>query len=196
MGEVYRVPNTSEVASIERYEQITSRLTASPCHVLLATDQNFNYFNVAHHRNTLDLLNNFIASGMIPTITQATRVTPLTSTLIDNIYINIKDNTHYICSGILASDISDHFPIFLLYGKRPKNKKQPISFYTRSVEKKSVELNDSLATIDWSYLERLHVDEACEEFTRNIKSTLDTIAPLKKKTLYPNQQLLNSWMTK
>ncbi len=69
------------------------------------------------------MLNNFIAAGMIPTITEPTRVTPLTSTLIDNIYVNVRDTTQNIHSGIIYSDISDHFPVFMLYGKHKRNKK-------------------------------------------------------------------------
>ena len=87
MGEIYRVPNTNEILSIARYETITHRLDDLVGDVIIGSDQNFNFINAQVHRNTSLLLDNFIASGFIPTITKPTIITHSTSTLIDNIYI-------------------------------------------------------------------------------------------------------------
>ncbi len=46
VGEVYRIPNTSEILSIERYEQITTKLVNVPHHIILGTDQNFDFLKV------------------------------------------------------------------------------------------------------------------------------------------------------
>jgi hypothetical protein len=50
---------------------------------------------------------------MIPTINKSTRITNTSSTLLDNIFTN---NTHncLLESGIIKTDITDHFPIFLI----------------------------------------------------------------------------------
>ena len=55
--------------------------------IIIGTGSNSDYFD----KHTSDLLNNVITAGMIPIITQATRVPATSSTLIDNIYVNYKN---------------------------------------------------------------------------------------------------------
>ena len=200
VAEVYRIPNTSEVNSVQRYEQMLTKINNTRKDTIIGTDQNFNYFNIDQHKHTSDLLNTFFSAGMIPTITQATRITSVSSTLIDNIYVNFKDNPNSIFSGILCSDISDHFPIFMFYGKRQISKKQTLSIYTRSLDENKIkEINDRLGVLhvlNWAHLLPLDVNKACEELTNNIIDTIDAVAPQKLIKIKPKQQILNPWMTK
>ena len=50
------------------------------------------------------------SKGMIPLISNPTRITRKSSTLIDNIFTN--DIKHDVNSGIVIEDISDHLPIY------------------------------------------------------------------------------------
>ena len=54
----------------------------------------------------------------INTITKPTRVTYTSATLIDHIWSN--DTMHNVKSGIVYTNISDHFPIFAFYGCEKK----------------------------------------------------------------------------
>ena len=98
VGEIYRVPNTSEITSINRYENITKKLSDMPQNVIIGTDQNFDYLKVNSHKNTQDLLCTFLNNGLVPTITLPTRIATTGNTnktvrtLIDNIYISSKHN--------------------------------------------------------------------------------------------------------
>ncbi len=196
VAELYRVPNTSESLSLDRFDQVVSNLSLTNKSVILATDQNFDYLKVEQHQHTSDLLNNFFAAGMFPTITQATRITPTTSTLIDNIYVNFQNKLETIRSGIICSDISDHFPIFMFYGRKGKLKKEPITFTSRHMNDDILaEINNRLGSIDWSYLLPLHIHQACSNLTDHITSVLDSVAPLRTTTIYPKQQILNPWMS-
>ena len=93
VGEIYRVPNTSEITLINRYENITKKLSDMPQNVIIGTDQNFDYLTVNSHKNTQDLLCTFLNNGLVPTITMPTRIATTGNTnktvrtLIDNIYI-------------------------------------------------------------------------------------------------------------
>ena len=132
---------------------------------------------------------------MIPIITQATRVTT-SSTLIDNIYVNYKNNMDQILTGVLSSDISDHFPVFIFYGKQPKPKNIYISIKTRLLdEKKMYQINRRLHSVNWCYLLLLDINKACEEFTNKILEEMNRIAPITLKKVRPKQQHLISWMT-
>ena len=78
-------------------------------------DFNINLLNVATHQKTNDFIDNVIAQGFIPYITKPTRITSTTATLIDHLYSN---HTHIeYDSGIIITDMTDHFVIFyLIYG--------------------------------------------------------------------------------
>ena len=53
------------------------------------------------------------SNGAISVINKPTRVTKKCASCIDHIYINSFFNQE-ILSGIIKTDISDHFPIFIL----------------------------------------------------------------------------------
>ena len=109
VGEVYRIPDTSEVLSVKRYECLLNKLNATGANVILGTDQNFDYLKIQTHGKTLDLLNAFLSYDLIPTITKPTRITHTSATLIDNIYV--RQDSPNIRSCIMPCDISDHFPV-------------------------------------------------------------------------------------
>ena len=50
---------------------------------------------------------------LIPQIIKPTRITPISATLIDDIYSNHIFGEDNQLQGILYSDISDHLPIFI-----------------------------------------------------------------------------------
>ena len=87
IGEIYRVPNTNETQSIERFHNITNKIKTTHCKAFIGTDQNFDLLKYDTNKNTQTLLGGFIESGFISTITKPTRVIHSTSTIIDNIYI-------------------------------------------------------------------------------------------------------------
>ena len=94
VGEIYRIPNTSETESIKRFDIISSKLSNEKKDTIIGTDQNFDYIKIENQKNTLELLNNFLTAGLLPTITLCTRVTHTSATLIDNIYINYKSSLY------------------------------------------------------------------------------------------------------
>ena len=80
------------------------------------TDQNFNYYEINRHGNTRNLLNSVVSAGLIPTITNPTRITDHSATLIDNIYIKLNTRaTSMQCN--ITTDLSDHLPVFVSLGK-------------------------------------------------------------------------------
>ena len=115
VGEIYRVPNTNEISSINMYENIIAKLHNYKHDVIIGTDQNFDYIKIDQHKNTQDLLDTFITNGFLPTITKPTRITHASATLIDNIYVSTKCKSH-IQSAILTVDISDHLPVSTCVG--------------------------------------------------------------------------------
>ena len=63
-----------------------------------------------------DFLENMLSSGLKPKLIYPTRLAYHSASLIDNIFSN-EPNTFPTTSGILISNISDHFPYFCCFGK-------------------------------------------------------------------------------
>ncbi len=148
---------------------------------MIATDQNFNYLNIEQHTKTRDLLNLFISSGFIPTITNPTRITHETSSLIDNIYVKFK-NPSDITSGVLSSDISDHLPCFNLIGKLNTPKQTAKYITCRKLSNRAIdEMHNYMTTTNWNdILEPLDTNQASEKFSEILQIAINTFAPEKK----------------
>ena len=113
LREVYRVPNSSCPDSITNYEQITNKLQNENREIIIGTDQNVDYLNI-HCVYSKDLLETFVAACLVPTGTRPTIITSESAIIIDNMYVS-GNRLDYLRSGILVTDISDHFQcVYLL----------------------------------------------------------------------------------
>ncbi len=149
IGEIYRVPGTSELQSVMRYDSLLHDLSDFNGDIMIGTDCNFNLMNILHHARTQDLLDLFIASGFIPTVTIPTRITHECSSLIDNIFVKMK-YPEDISSGVLTTDISDHLPLFNLIGKYQPHKHEPKNItYRKFTENTYANMKSHLENYDW-----------------------------------------------
>ena len=77
---------------------------------------------------------------MVPTINKPTRVTRKTATTIDHILTNSFINTT-IKTGIIKSDVSDHFPIclFILPSEKASVENEIVYLYKRTINDETIE---------------------------------------------------------
>jgi len=87
IGEIYRVPGTNAQISILEYQKILHMLSTISGRAMIAMNQNFNCMNIDHRGITVDLIDALISSSFVPTITEPTRITHYTATLIINLYM-------------------------------------------------------------------------------------------------------------
>ena len=73
-------------------------------------DFNINVFDSRSHQSTNECINLMLCNSMFPLISEPTRITSSTATLIDNIFTNNREQS--MSSGIPYTDLSDHLPIF------------------------------------------------------------------------------------
>ena len=73
-------------------------------------DFNIDLLKFGTHTKTNDFIDSIVSEGLLPHITRPTRIGNNSATLIDHIYSN--DCTRRTGSGIILTDISDHFGIF------------------------------------------------------------------------------------
>jgi hypothetical protein len=194
VGEVYRVPNTSETKSVEYYKSIINKINNLKTHCILGTDQNFDLLKLETHKNTADLFNSFITAGFIPGITLPTRITHSTSTLIDNIYTNLS-KTMTTNSAVLTYDISDHLPVLILVGNIIKPKSS-LTIKCRPTDEQTMQNTlTHLKAINWDYLKDLSVNEAWNTFHSKINEVIETLTPLKSVTIPHNRIIRQPWMS-
>ena len=91
-------------------------------------DINIDLLQLSTHNKTNEYMDNTLSQGYTPIITKPTRVTSHSTPLIDHIYINKQTNT---TSGIIITDIADHFGIFsIIHTKSKTNSKNNNEYKT------------------------------------------------------------------
>ena len=105
----------------------------------MADDFNMNLLDFKQNKKVQNFLNIMFGHSMMPVINKPTRVTKNTATAIDHIFINSVTTTKFK-TGIIKSDISDHFPIFFVadYNIHIKETKERFIF-RRDLSDNSVE---------------------------------------------------------
>ena len=147
VGVLYRPPNTNIDKFNESCEHVLSVIYKENKYCYLMGDFNINLLNHESHQGTANFVEIFYANSFIPNINRPTRVTKHNATIIDNIFTNYINTSSK--SGILYTDLSDHFPIFcMIEDCMVKSKNE---FITRRIvsETNITKFVDSIKLIDW-----------------------------------------------
>ena len=80
--------------------------------IFVCGDLNIDLLKHESHKSTRNFLDMMYSLDLYPLIDKPTRITDSSATLIDNIFTN--ELHHYITSGMICNDISDHLPMFAL----------------------------------------------------------------------------------
>ena len=113
IGAIYRPPNSDPSQFISAIiNLLTSLNIRNYKDLILCGDFNLDFLVYHDNIHVRDFINTLQSFSLIPLISKPTRVTDLSQTLIDNICMTNPDN---ILSGILYTDFSDHFPLFMIH---------------------------------------------------------------------------------
>ena len=90
IGSLYRPPNTSTDHLHNHLSETIPKVKSEKKdkQLILGMDHNLNLLKSNSHTLTQKFLDIIISNGLLPTITQPTRITQQTATLIDNIFIS------------------------------------------------------------------------------------------------------------
>ena len=115
--------------------------------------------------------------GLLPQITQPTRVTDNTANIVDNIFTNTMDNN--ILSGNIITDFSDHYLQFVSVIKEKIDYKS-IKMFKRDYSKFSEDsFRDDVSIQNFNnYYE--DVNENFNDFYFKLEACIERHAPLKK----------------
>lgn len=201
LGVIYR-PNTLPRADFDIFIQtlydITGIIEAEHKFICLLGDFNIDLLKFQTHSKTNDFIDSMFARGYMPLITKPTRITEHSATLIDHTYVSYTRNFDF-SSGIIISDISDHFGTFSLIYKPnySKNEGGAKVIISRSFNERNMQsFYQLLERYDCSQiLECQDVNSAYNLFLENYLVAFNTAFPLKETKINNKFLKKEPWMT-
>lgn len=184
VGVIYRPPDSNLETFLNNLDSTLTKIEDKT--VWLTGDFNIDLLNM-EHAHTSEFINSLFSSSCFPLISKPTRVTSHSATLIDNIFTNSLG--HNIRSGILVSDISDHFGIFALSNFIVSPAPNHSSRYKRTFTENNMnKFVDSLSSLSWIFLESINSPkEAFESFTTTFLTLFEKHFPWKKVKQTPSK---------
>ena len=150
VGVVYRPPNTDINLFSSDYSMLLTKLSHEKNKLFITGDFNINLLNYEVHSETHSFLDDAFSHFLYPVITQPTRFSPTSATLIDNIFArNLPEN--YL-SGILLNDMSDHLPVFYVANEKHndlKSVKYVLRKYRNYNENAITSFANKISNISW-----------------------------------------------
>lgn len=188
LGSVYRSPSSSVPEFLHALDTILNKLSFENKNVLIVGDININLLDTSAKVYT-DYTDCFSGYGLESVINTYTRCSPRGSkTLLDHALSNL---TPPPVSGVLCTDITDHYPIFVSLERSasPPDK----SFFTSVFSKHK--FTDTILSTDWSGVNTATdpvtaLDKFCTMFSKAVSLSTTTV---KCKKQY--KHTCNPWMT-
>ena len=193
---LYRPPSGKINAFEDYIKNIIGNKSSLNKSVYFVGDINLNILDYDVNKQTNKFFNTIFQSGYIPLINKPTRVTNDTATSIDQIITNEFINTK-IKTGIFKTDISDHFPIFIISNKciQPDAYKKKVT--TRIINDTSLKyFHDLISRLNWNEtLKSVNANEAYDIFLTEFLAHYNEAFP-KITKLVKSKTLSNPWITK
>ena len=115
VGVIYRPPNQNTAVFIDELNDILINIIRGNKLCYIMGDFNLDLLRYNDNVPTQEFIDRLFSYSFYPLISNPTRITSHTATLIDNIFTNqLSDN---VFNGIVLNDLSDHLPIFACFYK-------------------------------------------------------------------------------
>ena len=178
VGTIYRPPD-SKIEYNDRFEEFIDFVSNQNKEFILLGDFNRNLLSQEIDRDW----GNFTSSlGLTQLISEPTRVTQESRTLIDHIYTNNEETIQ--CVSVEKMCISDHFAVFCNRKSHTsvcKNTHQVITYRSFKNFEEAYFLSD-LSSVPWEILEQFdHVDDIVSAWKSLFFEVLDKHAPIKSQ---------------
>ena len=188
---VYRPPGSGVREFIDELQSILMENFSSDVNMIIAGD-----FNIDLNSNTNycgDFMNMLVGMSFVSLITEPTRCTDTSNTLIDHIWSNMDRNFH---SFVFKLRVTDHFLTLTSFKSIKKNKFTIKKFRDHSAL--SVSRFGTMFQEQFSFdnlvMSTSTFDELIENFNAEVFRIYNICCPLRTKQ-YSTNRLLNPWLT-
>ena len=194
IGVIYRPPRSNVDAFLTIRQNLVQNPILTNKDVFLMGDFNIDLIKYISQNASQEFVETLLSASFLPLISKPTRVANQSATLIDNIFCNILPLPE---SGIVLSDISDHYPIFAQIPIKLTTKQKFFQKRRKITPENLTTLQKSLAETDWSFLyNTTDINQSYEYFITTINSEIDNHIPLCNiKNKYKRTPRL-PWITK
>lgn len=174
IGCLYRSPSSDEQVFLDNIENWFEDVFDLNSKCILVGDFNFNYLNTS--LRYVNQIKSFIRSiGVEQLVSEATRITNVSSTLIDYVLTN---QSSVRCDVHDTPKISDHSLITIKLNKANFTNMTKRITFRNYCENNLIKLNNRLISCDWD-LNSNNVDSLYDNIMNNLKSNVELVAPLK-----------------
>ena len=175
----YRAPNIDFTDFISNFNNCMENIKLDKCDLVCLGDLNVNLLSHSRNKEKKDLLKFMNVFDLTQLITDATRVTETTRTLLDVILVN---NDHRITdSGVVFVPLSDHYLVYCVL-KSGITKAQPKTIEYRSY--KNFDVNSFVADLNnvpWHIIENEEdINDAVFSWNTLFTEVADLHAPVKR----------------
>lgn len=198
VGVIYR-PNTLPRADVDIFSStlfdVMDIINSEKKFSVMMGDVNMDLLKFGTHDKTNDYVDGIFSHGYIPVILKPTRLTNTSATLIDHIYSNNARSES--TSGIILTDVADHFGIFYIKTDQSKNTLKCTTTTTRSFCESNISIfKDRLDKIDFSdIMETDCPNEAYNKFMVLYKREFDLSFPVIKKRIHKKYIKREPWIS-
>ncbi len=198
VGVIYR-PNTAPKANVDMFSttlnSILDTINVEYKTSMVMGDMNIDLLKFQAHMKTNEYLDNIISRGFLPVITKPTRICTSSATLIDHIYTN--DITSSFLSGIVLSDLADHFGTFFSIASMPKVHSKITHKFRCISNTNIVNFKENLGAIDLSYISNIQcANLAYNEFIKMYQTEFDKSFPMRTERKPGKYVKREPWLTK
>ena len=205
LGNIYKASRGYNVADMKAFinetEPIVSQLCKGNHEVILAGDFNINLLKCDSFELYNEFYEMFLTKGLFPNITLPTRITKNTATLIDQIYSRFDkkvDNKNF--SGIITSELSDHFPVFLCIPLEVEKVKHPkkIVIKNNSIDDFN-KFKETLSEVDWDSIVNYdsidNINIKYDNFINKFVTIQNDCIRDKEVKFHKHKHAINPWIT-
>ena len=194
---IYRPPDGSIIPFIRALKSNYFDAVKKDKNVFIAGDFNIDALKYNKFKTTKSFFDDLLEKNIYPAIHRPTRVTQNSFSIIDNIFSNTLINDSFK-AGIIKTDISDHFPTFLICNNAFNLSRNliPKTVLKRKLTKVSLDrFKYALESTSWDCVLNINdTNIAYTLFSEKIKNVFDTSCPISKVKI-KQKQLINPWMT-
>ena len=168
VGCIYRPPSGGILEFVEELSVLLSTIDENfkKYNVLISGDTNIDILRSENNRSILEYISLMYSHSYLPIILRPTRVGSTSATLIDHIWTNSPQSVS--TSGIILSNVSDHFAVFSAFGSKSLPARESVvRVVTRRVDSKARRdsMYEDIKNANWSQVVALQsVDEAYDSF--------------------------------
>ena len=202
VGVLYRHRFSTDVANfIDQLNQTLQDITSAGNKCVILGDFNIDILKLESAR-TISYLNMLRSNAFHFIVDKPTRVTATSSSLLDHILTN--DAISQITPSILNSDVSDHFPTFVLIknvGKKKASASENRYYRCQTNFNLNSFLSDSQKALTSLFgyeddVDHSNLDVLFDRFLRTIKNMTDLHASLKQYSRKQRRLRQKPWITK